>query len=147
MTTYLGKSCSFGLPLVPFVNCCQFIYLVISLLVLRAGCGIWLYQFLIIAYLLTLKMHLNMHKHIYPVLHTYAANNELCKAFGNNLLCFCSKQNHVEFIPLLWQSRNCTSVPKVSQLLKCALTLMHFENLEIIIALIQTLQLLHLRAD
>ena len=54
MTTYLGKSCSFGLPRVPFVNCRQFIYLVISLLVLRAGCGIWLYQFLIIAYLFTL---------------------------------------------------------------------------------------------
>ena len=54
MTTYLGKSCSFGLPRVPFVNCCQFMYLVISLLVLRAGCRIWLYQFLIIAYLFTL---------------------------------------------------------------------------------------------
>ena len=36
----LGKSCSFGLPRVPFVNCRQFMYLVISLLVLRAGCGI-----------------------------------------------------------------------------------------------------------
>ena len=24
MTTYLGKSCSFGLPRVPFVNCRQF---------------------------------------------------------------------------------------------------------------------------
>ena len=35
-----GKSCSFGLPSVPFVNCCQFMYLVISLLVLRAGYGI-----------------------------------------------------------------------------------------------------------
>ena len=54
MTTYLGKSCSFGLPRVPFVNCRQFMYLVISLLVLGAGCGIWLYQFLIIAYLFTL---------------------------------------------------------------------------------------------
>ena len=32
MTTCLGKSCSFGLPRVPFVNCCQFMYLVISLL-------------------------------------------------------------------------------------------------------------------
>ena len=31
MTTYLGKSCSFGLPRVPFVNCSQFMYLVISL--------------------------------------------------------------------------------------------------------------------
>ena len=40
MTTCLGKSCSFGLPRVPFVNCCQFMYLVNSLLVLRAGCGI-----------------------------------------------------------------------------------------------------------
>ena len=33
MTTCLGKSCSFGLPRVPFVNCCQFMYLVISLLI------------------------------------------------------------------------------------------------------------------
>ena len=49
----LLKSCSFGLPRVPFVNCRQFMYLVISLLVLRAGYGIWLYQFLIIAYLFT----------------------------------------------------------------------------------------------
>ena len=54
MTTYMGKSCSFCLPRVPFVNCRQFMYLVISLLVLRAGYGIWLYQFLIIAYLFTL---------------------------------------------------------------------------------------------
>ena len=30
MTTYLGKSCSFGLPRVPFINCSQFMYLVIS---------------------------------------------------------------------------------------------------------------------
>ena len=56
MTTYLGKSCSFGLPRVPFVNCRQYMYLNISLLVLRAGCGICLYQFLIIAYLFTLPI-------------------------------------------------------------------------------------------
>ena len=31
MTTCLRKSCSFGLPCVLFVNCCQFLYLVISL--------------------------------------------------------------------------------------------------------------------
>ena len=31
MTTYLGKSCSFGLLRVPFVNCGIFMYLVISL--------------------------------------------------------------------------------------------------------------------
>ena len=58
MTTYLGKSCSFCLPRVPFVNCRQFMYLVISLLVLRAGYGIRLYQFLIIAYLFTLLNYL-----------------------------------------------------------------------------------------
>ena len=57
MTTYLGKSCSFCLPRMPFVNCRQFMYLVISLLVLRAGYGIWLYQFLIIAYLFTFQYH------------------------------------------------------------------------------------------
>ena len=31
MITYLGKRCSFCLPRVPFVNCSQFMYLVISL--------------------------------------------------------------------------------------------------------------------
>ena len=39
---------------VPFVNCCQFMYLFVSLLVFRAGCGIGLYQLLIIAYPFTL---------------------------------------------------------------------------------------------
>ena len=56
MTTCLGKRCSFGLPRVPFVNCCEYMYLVISLLVFRAECVIWLYQFRIIAYLFTLKI-------------------------------------------------------------------------------------------
>ena len=58
MTTCLGKSCSFGLTRVPFVSYCQFMYLVISLLVLRAGCRIWLYQFLIIGYLFALHIQL-----------------------------------------------------------------------------------------
>ena len=39
MTTCVGKSCSFGFPRVPFVNCCQFMFLVISLLVLREDVG------------------------------------------------------------------------------------------------------------
>ena len=39
MNTCLGKSYSFGLPLVPFVNCCEFMYLVISLLVLGQDMG------------------------------------------------------------------------------------------------------------
>ena len=53
LTSCLGKSCSYGLPRVPFVNFCQFMYLVVYLLVLRIGIGIRLYQFLIIAYLFT----------------------------------------------------------------------------------------------
>ena len=53
MATCLGKSCLFGLPRVPFVDCRRFMYLVVSLLVLRVECGVWLYQFLIIAYLFT----------------------------------------------------------------------------------------------
>ena len=61
MTTYLGKSCSFGLLRVPFVNCRQFMYLVISLLVLRARSGICLYQFLIIAVIL-LRLFYNITK-------------------------------------------------------------------------------------
>ena len=51
MTTCLGKSCSFALPRLSFVNFSQFMYLVLSLLGLRAGYGI---RFLIIAYLFTL---------------------------------------------------------------------------------------------
>ena len=54
MITCLGKSCSYSLRRMPFVNWCQFMYLVISLLLLRAGYRIWLYQFLIFAYLFTL---------------------------------------------------------------------------------------------
>ena len=65
MTTYLGKSCSFCLPRVPFVNCRQFMYLVISLLVLRAGYGMWLYQFLIIAYLFTLLKNPLLFSNVY----------------------------------------------------------------------------------
>ena len=37
MNTCLGRSCSFGLMQVPSVNCCQFMHLLISLLVLRAA--------------------------------------------------------------------------------------------------------------
>ena len=37
MTTCLEKSCSFDLPRVPFVNCCQFMYLVIYVPHRRGG--------------------------------------------------------------------------------------------------------------
>ena len=39
MATYLGKSCSFGLLCVPFVNCSPLMYLFLSLLVSRAVLG------------------------------------------------------------------------------------------------------------
>ena len=41
MTTCLEKSCSFGLLRMPFVKCCQWMFLVIFLLVLRAGYGVY----------------------------------------------------------------------------------------------------------
>ena len=39
MTTYLGKSCSFGLPRVPFVNCRRFVCLVVF--PFGFGGGVW----------------------------------------------------------------------------------------------------------
>ena len=54
MVTCLGKGCSFGLPHVPFVNCCQFMYLVISLLIFEGRMWDLIVSVLIIAYLFTL---------------------------------------------------------------------------------------------
>ena len=88
MTTCLGKSCPFGLPRVPFVNCCQFMYLVISLLVLRAGCGIWLYQFLIITYLFTFLIQ--FHTYLYATFHIFFHDLKMCIWFGfNPAVNFC----------------------------------------------------------
>ena len=39
MAACLGGSCSFGLPRVLFVNCCQFVCSAVSLLVLRQDVG------------------------------------------------------------------------------------------------------------
>ena len=91
MTTYLGKSCSFCLPRVPFVNCRQFMYLVISLLVLRAGYGIWLYQFLIIAYLFTFQLEENIYIgfiYLLPVNSTLNINQQ-CQSFEYLKRDFC----------------------------------------------------------
>ena len=43
MITCLGKRCSFGLLCVSFVNMYQLVCVLLSLLVLRVGCGIRLY--------------------------------------------------------------------------------------------------------
>ena len=59
MTTYLGKSCSFGILCVSFVNLNQFECVFLSLLVVRVGCGLWLYKFMIIAFLFTLKKNIH----------------------------------------------------------------------------------------
>ena len=82
MTTYLGKSCSFCLPRVPFVICRQFVYSVISLLVLRAGYGILLYRFLIIAYLFTFQ-YTPLHSE-YTLWHSYLyCQSSLTSVYSN----------------------------------------------------------------
>ena len=48
MATCLGKSCSFGLLCMSFVNVYHFVCVL-----LRMGFGIWLYNFLSIAFLFT----------------------------------------------------------------------------------------------
>ena len=40
MTTCLGKSCSFGLLCMSFVNVYDFVYVLFSLLLFGVGCGI-----------------------------------------------------------------------------------------------------------
>ena len=89
MATCLGKSCSFGLPRVHFVNCSQFMYLVVSLLVLRAGCGIWLYQFLIIAYPFTLD-----------------SRQTLLYCRDNALYSFISPSHHFEWQKSTWTAKS-----------------------------------------
>ena len=114
MTTYLGKSCSFGLPRVPFVNCRRFMYLVISLLVYRAGCGIWLYQFLIIAYLLLCLKDLkcnNVKNYCLLVnkrsfLSTKLKKN-ICKTFYRLKMWNIPKE--ISEIPILLQCTKCIS--------------------------------------
>ena len=90
MTTCLGKSYSFGLLRVPFVNCCQFMYLVTSLLVLRAGCGIRLYKFLIIAYLFTLKKPVStliLYIFLNHFIHVYCPGARADKPLGSKFWC------------------------------------------------------------
>ena len=94
MTTCLEKSCSFGLPRVPFVNCCQFMYIVISLLVLRSGYGIWLYH--------CLYFYLNdwdtyaFWDHAQPKLDSLYANLtiELSHYKTNKMTCASSDDSH-----------------------------------------------------
>ena len=59
MTTSLGKSCSFGLPRVPFVNSCQFMYCYFTF---GFGGRIWdmIVSFPDIAYLFTFQCFQNL---------------------------------------------------------------------------------------
>ena len=117
MTTCMEKSCSFGLPRVHFVNCCQFMYLVISLLVLRTGYGIWLYQFLIIAYLFTLHTTVNNCSSLLPLrgsnryfrvcLYSHCASNIFAK--DKSLLIGLSVKQQYYF----WYITNITYVANV----------------------------------
>ena len=89
MATCLGKSCSFGLPWAHFVNCCQFMYLVVSLLVLRARFGIWLYQFLII---------------VYPFILDSRQTLLYCR--DNALYSFISPSHHFEWQKSTWTAKS-----------------------------------------
>ena len=60
MTTYLEKSCSFGLLCMSFLNIYKFVCVLLSLLVLRVGCEILLSLFLIIVFLLTLYRFMSL---------------------------------------------------------------------------------------
>ena len=101
MTTYSGKSCSFGFLRVPFANCCQFMYLVISLLVLRAGCGIWLYQFLIIVYLFILNKYTLFYQHfVLAFMSCSKANLNKYTIFYQHFVLTvlsCSKDNLIKY--------------------------------------------------
>ena len=100
MTTYLGKSCSFGLPRVPFVNCRRFMYLVISLLVYRAGCGIWLYQFLIMLILLLFYEVLVLQV---EVTNQWAWQRQKCHS-SPELSCWTNQASN-------WKAQNWNTVP------------------------------------
>ena len=103
MTTYLGKSCLFSLPWVPFVNCRRFMYLVISFLVYRAGCGIWFYQFLIIGFLFTL---FSCGVTIEPCLEFYAVPSlSQCMTLRSRsqiLIFLCVKSLQCQLLQSLW---------------------------------------------
>ena len=120
MTTYLGKSCSFCLPRVPFVKCRQFMYLVISLLVLGAGCGVWLCQFLIIACLFTFptmfwlpKLHKRPYKARFIANSSSCTTTELSKiltscltAVKNHVIRYCEKVYERSGKNLFWSIKN-----------------------------------------
>ena len=120
MTTYLGKSCSFGLPRVPLVNCRRFMYLVISLLVYRTGCGIWLYQFLIIAYLFTFPTMCwlpKLNKRPYKTRFIACTTTELSKlltscltAVKNHVIRYCEKVYERSGKNLFWSIKNSGAV-------------------------------------
>ena len=102
MTTCLGKSCSFGLPCVPFVNCCQFMYLVISLLVLRAGCGIWLYQFLTIAYYFENNLCLPTFQNV-----DFVTRNDTASNVNPHILWKCLLSQATFYILCRWNGIHC----------------------------------------
>ena len=104
MTTCLGKSCSFWLPRGPFVICCQFMYLVISLLVLRAGCGIWLIIFLLFQ---------EPYKARFIANSSYRTTTELSKllthcltAVKNYVIRYCEKVYEMSGKSLFWSIKN-----------------------------------------
>ena len=77
MTTCLGKSCSFGLLRVSFVNVINLcVYVLLSFSVVRVGCGIGLYYFLLIVFLFTLNLFVTLLK---PLSHAFSEATHFLK--------------------------------------------------------------------
>ena len=83
MKTCLRKSCSFGLPRVPFVNCCQFMYLVVSLfgfegrmwdLIVSVSDHCLSFYF---TYMLSLLMHVHNLINIHQLIHKILSINKI----------------------------------------------------------------------
>ena len=117
MTTYLGKSCSFCLPRVPFVNCRQFMYLVISIfgfegriwdLIVSVPDHCLSFYFSNVTYILSLKLFGNILK-----LHSkFQTAKEICTVKNHtcNLLKYNNKSNNKKSLnlkkikPVMWNT-------------------------------------------
>ena len=104
-------------------------YLVISLLVLRAGCGIWLYQFLIIAYLFTLCHTVNPY-HLYPTdflwflrINTETVTRTISPHYVHNTLCMHPTAEDRNIISASWSATVKTMVAPMTD--SCRLSRFH----------------------
>ena len=65
MANCLGKGCSFGLLYVFFMNVYQFVSLLLSLFILRVGCGMWDLIVSVPDHCLTINFNLHQYDHVH----------------------------------------------------------------------------------